>query len=164
MSRARAQHLNLIRQRLPGALLEDGRQLNCFFLLVDRSIYFSTHVLHHPSLILEEWALYWVPAVQDELWDLFNRAQYLFWVLVDLPEEAASSPSSSSSSSPELPSGRGSSNSGGSKSLRGLEPRSARSQRGRDGAAIRAAFLAWNKATEEFWDFLNQPFKVPRAG
>ena len=99
-----------------------------------------------------------MPAVQDELWDLFNRAQYLFWVLVDLPEEAANSPSSGSSSSTELPSGRGST------SLRGLEPRSARSQRGRAGAAIRAAFLAWNKATEEFWDFLNQPFKVPRAG
>ena len=85
-------------------------------------------------------------------------------MLVDLPEEAASNSSSSSSSSTELPSGRGSSSSSGSYALRGLEPRSARSQRGRNGAAIRAAFLAWNKATEEFWDFLNQPFKVPRAG
>ena len=52
MSRARAPHLSLIRQRSPGALLEEGRQSNCPFLLVDRSIYFSTHVLHHPSLIL----------------------------------------------------------------------------------------------------------------
>jgi hypothetical protein len=158
MSRARSQHLSLIRERLPGALLEEGRQHNCPFLLADRANYYRLRVLNHPSSILLEWGLYWVPAVQDELWDLFNRAQYLFWVLVDLPEEAANSPSSGSSSSTELPSGRG------SNSLRGLEPRSARSQRGRDGAAIRAAFLAWNKAMEEFWDFLNQPFKVPRAG
>ena len=158
MSRARSQHLSLIRQRLPGALLEEGRQPNYRFLLVDRATYFRLHVLNHPSSILLEWGLYWVPAVQDELWDLFNRAQSRFWVLIDLPEEAVNSPSSGSSSSTELPNSRGSS------SLRGLEPRSARSQRGREGAAIRAAFLAWNKATEEFWDFLNQPFKVPRAG